>query len=89
MNIGVWPNGKAPGLGPGDWEFESLHPDQIAGSNPTSLTKYNRRIMKHFSLDIETLSTNANAVILSIGLYEMTEIQEELNPEQLLSLIHI
>lgn len=27
-NIGVWPSGKAPGLGRGSREFESLHPDQ-------------------------------------------------------------
>ena len=32
--IGVWPSGEAPGLGPGDREFESLHPDQ------TLTTKY-------------------------------------------------
>jgi hypothetical protein len=25
----VWPNGKAPRLGRGDWEFESLHLDQF------------------------------------------------------------
>ena len=26
-NIGVWPSGRVPGLGPGSREFESLHPD--------------------------------------------------------------
>lgn len=25
----MWPNGKAPRLGRGDWEFESLHLDQF------------------------------------------------------------
>jgi len=39
--------------------------------------------MKHFSLDIETLSSDPTSAILSIGLYEIEGFETEPNPDNL------
>ena len=40
LSFGVWPNGKALGLGPRDSEFESRHPDHAKRGHVTARASY-------------------------------------------------